>query len=412
MDLRWADLRGADLRRADLGEADLRHANLALASLNRTKLRNADLRLADLQGADLSRADLRDADLNGANLGGANVRYANLALASLNRTKLQEADLTAADLSRTDLRGADLQGADLARADLRDANLIGASLPETNLSRAQLGGADMTEADLSDADLTEADLHGANLSGANLSGANLSGAALVATLFAGVDLGGVVGLESVRHDGPSSVGVDTLYLSQGQIPEAFLRGCGVPDLLIRYLPDLTVDAQSYYAAFISYSHADSQFADRLHGDLFVGRRINCWKDSHDLRAGEPIAGRIRRAIRAETDKVLLLCSEASLNSEWVDDELNTIFGLERELGIARRERGDTESRIYLVIPIDLDGYLRSPRCDHEWTDRITARVVIDLRDWRTPASYQAGLERVVRALETGPGTMRPGRILW
>ena len=47
--------------------------------------------------------------------------------------------------------------------------------------------------------------------------------------FADVDLSEVKGLESVGHQGPSTIGVDTLVRSEGEIPEAFLRGCGVPD---------------------------------------------------------------------------------------------------------------------------------------------------------------------------------------
>jgi len=51
-----------------------------------------------------------------------------------------------------------------------------------------------------------------------------------------VDLSQVHGLESVYQRGPSTVGVDTLFRSNGKIPEVFLRGCGVPEDLITFLP--------------------------------------------------------------------------------------------------------------------------------------------------------------------------------
>jgi hypothetical protein len=96
-----------------------------------------------------------------------------------------------------------------------------------------LRGADLRGADLRGADLSEAVLIGARLSGADLDSALCGG-----TAFGAVDLSEVKGLESIRHGGPSTVGVDALVRSRGRIPEAFLRGCGVPEAWIDYLPSL------------------------------------------------------------------------------------------------------------------------------------------------------------------------------
>jgi uncharacterized protein YjbI with pentapeptide repeats len=99
---------------------------------------------------------------------------------------------------------------------------------------------DLREASLYGADLRGADLSGADLSGAILSGANLREAWTSETVFVDVDLRGVQGLDTVQHNGPSSIGIDTLYHSQGDIPESFLRGCGVPDSMIEYARSLVV----------------------------------------------------------------------------------------------------------------------------------------------------------------------------
>jgi hypothetical protein len=77
----------------------------------------------------------------------------------------------------------------------------------------------------------------------------------------------IKGLETVIHDGPSTIGIDTLYNSQGKIPEVFLRGCGVPENLIIYLPSLVEQAIKFYSCFISYSHTDKVFAQRIHDTL-------------------------------------------------------------------------------------------------------------------------------------------------
>ena len=60
-----------------------------------------------------------------------------------------------------------------------------------------------------------------------------------------------MGLETMRHDGPSTIGIDTIYSSQGKIPLAFLRGAGVPDKFIEYMGTLTGKALEFYSCFIS-----------------------------------------------------------------------------------------------------------------------------------------------------------------
>ena len=194
------------------------------------------------------------------------------------------------DLSEADLSGADLRGADLSGADLSGANLSGA-----DLSGADLSGADLRGADLRGADLSGADLSGADLSRADLRGADLSGAKCGCTTFGNVDLSDVKGLESIRHDGPSTVGIDTLFRSGGKIPEAFLRGCGVPETLIVHQRALvgSLDPIQFYSCFISYSSADRDFAERLHADL-QQKGVRCWFAPNELKIGDRFRPRIRR----------------------------------------------------------------------------------------------------------------------
>ena len=123
------------------------------------------------------------------------------------------------------------------RPDLSSANLQGANLREANLLCADLTGANLAHADLSDADLTIANLTGANLRGANLTGADVSEVSLDDTDFIRTDLTAVQGLETYRHYGPSTLDHRTLARS-GPLPLVFLRGCGLPDTLIEYLPSL------------------------------------------------------------------------------------------------------------------------------------------------------------------------------
>jgi Pentapeptide repeats (8 copies) len=182
------------------------------------------------------------------------------------------ADLLGADLSVANLSGADLSNANLFGANLVNADLLGANLSNADLSNADLSNADLSNADLSGAKLLGADLLGADLSVANLSGADLGESQCGRTIFADVDLSEVRGLDPIKHLGPSTVGIDTLFRSHGKIPEAFLRGCGAPETLIAYLPSIMGAMQpiQFYSCFISYSSKD-QSSPSVYTRTFKGR---------------------------------------------------------------------------------------------------------------------------------------------
>ncbi|MFL6256237.1 MAG: pentapeptide repeat-containing protein, partial [Pyrinomonadaceae bacterium] len=185
------------------------------------------------------------ADLNGADLSGANLRYADL----------RYADLRYANLRYANLRSVNLSGADLSYANLRETDLGYANLSSANLNIANLRSANLRDADLSGANLLGINLLGVNLNGADLNSADFTNARLAYTTFADNDLSEVKGLETVIHGAPSSIGVDTLYNSAGKIPEAFLRGCGLPDDFIAFIPSHfgVQQAIQFYSCFISYS---------------------------------------------------------------------------------------------------------------------------------------------------------------
>jgi hypothetical protein len=228
-------------------------------------------------------------DLSAANLSGA-----NLVVANLREAKLSRADLSGANLVVADLSGAQLSEAKLSRANLSGSILSGANLVVADLSGSKLLTANLSEANLSRADLSKADLHKAKL---------------WETVFANANLSGVKGLDTCEHEGPSTLDHRTIARS-GPLPLVFLRGCGLPDVLIDYLPSLLNQPIQFYSCFISYSAKDQEFAERLHADL-QNKGVRCWFDRHDMQGGRKIHEQIDEAIRRH-DRLLLIISQDSI----------------------------------------------------------------------------------------------------
>lgn len=247
-----------------------------------------DLQEAPLARVNLSGANLFEADLTRAFLGGAILSGADFSKANLSQATLLEANLTNAELSWTALLEADLSEADLSSANLLGANLYRANLRETNLLGANLEGTDLGRA---------------RFISTKLIGANLTGADLTETILVDVDLSGAVGLDSCRHFGPALIDHRTLIRSE-RLPLNFLRGCGLPDILIQYLPSMTSEPVEFYSCFISYSKVDRSFAEQLHADL-QDKGVRCWFAPEHMKIGDRIRIRIDESIRTY-DKLLLV----------------------------------------------------------------------------------------------------------
>jgi hypothetical protein len=303
---------------------------------------------------------------------------------------LSDAYLSCANLSGANLSGAlsysDLSSADLSGADLRNAKLTRADLNSADLSSADLGSVDLRGAYLRGTNLSEAKLSFANLSDAELSEANLSGAMLWETVLANIDLGVAIGLETCRHEGPSIIDFRTLTKSH-PLPLEFLRGVGLPDNVIDYLPSLLSQPIQYYSCFISYSSKDDDFAKRIHADL-QSSGVRCWFAPHDLIIGGKILDEIDAAIRLR-DKVLLILSEHSIGSDWVEDEVKTAYEEER----TRKQT--------TLFPIRLDDAVMETK--EAWAAKLRAdRNIGDFRQWKDHDRYREVFERVLRDLAAGP----------
>lgn len=319
--------------------------------------------LVDLRCATLVQADLRDFNLNQANLNGAILNEANL-----ERAKFRTAKLNKANLCKANLRKADLHSVRFSGANLSEAILIGANL--------------------ADAYFNETILDGANLHGAHVTG----------TTFGNIDLSKVRGLDTINHFGPSTVSIDTFYKSAVSIPEAFLRGCGVPDDFIAYfqLHFGKQQAIQFYSCFISYSTKDDEFAQRLHARM-RDEHLRVWFAPEDVKGGRKLFEQIERAIQSH-DRLLLVLSEHSMQSEWVMTEIRNA----RRIEVHEKRRK--------LFPIRLIGFgmLENWKCfdsdsGKDLAVEIREYYIPDFSNWRDDAAFETAFNRLfqdLRAEET------------
>jgi uncharacterized protein YjbI with pentapeptide repeats len=343
----------------------------------------------------------------------------DLSQTRLDGVKLQGVNLHRADLTGASWRGADLSGADLSKstlgltdlskATLTKANFIGAEISGTLFTQANLKGADLRLTRSSDSNYGQADLSGAllfaaNLIGSEFEGAKFSGAFCEQTIFGDNDLSQIIDIETVIHEGPSTLGMDTISKSKGKIPEVFLRGCGLTDWEIEsaklYDRDLNneeinkilyqmydlraTQALQISPLFISYSHDDSTFVDKLESHL-NRRGIRFWRDVHGLKSGR-IEKQIDRAIR-QNPTVLLILSEHSLKSDWVEHEVRT----------ARQLAKGLERDVLCPVALD-DRWKTSP-----WPKRIMEQVmeynILDFSAWRDDSKFGEIFNKLINGLE-------------
>ena len=370
---------------------------------------------AYFDGVDLSKNDLSSNNLEGVFFRGANLREANLA----------EARLTRSDFRRTNLAGADLAGAILNDTNFGWANLTNANLQGVTLIEAAMLDANFTGTDLSGAELSRSFLYRACFVGTDLKKAKLREARLAQNVFAALDLSEVIGLNEVIHHGPSTIGMDTVRMSKGNIPDVFLKGCGlsdweielvklykndldsgkVNDILYR-IPSLRIaNPIQYYSCFISYSDTDKSFANKLLDEL-QKHGIRCWLDEKQILPGDILDNEIDRGIRL-WDKFLLCCSKNSLTSWWVDNEINK--ALEKERRIMKK----TGQKALALIPLDLDGYLFTDAWQSGMKSEVTRRKAPCFTNWEgNEHIFQRQIQLVIKSLRADEAAReRPPRPL-
>ena len=207
--------------------------------------------------------------------------------------------------------------------------------------------------------------------------------------------------------------VDNRTLAQSpNLPLAFLRGVGLSDWEIETtkLHQRNLSAEDihtigyaiiqkrvgqpmlqFYSCFISYSHQDEEFAKRLCADL-QDNGVRCWFSPADGRAGVKLFPQIDEAIRVH-DKLLLILSPDSMNSQWVKVE------------IAKARQRELQEGGQLLFPtrlVDFEAIKLWECLDSETGKDLASEIreylIPDFSDWKSHDAYEEAFQRLLRDL--------------
>jgi hypothetical protein len=121
--------------------------------------------------------------------------------------------------------------------------------------------------------------------------------------------------------------------------------------------------------------------------------VRCWFAPHNIRGGKKIHEQIDEAIRVY-DRLLLILSEASMNSEWVKTEIANV----------RQKELDHGTRVLFPISLVPFETIRGWKNFDADTGKDSAReireyFIPDFSDWKNHDNYQQALDRLLKDLK-------------
>lgn len=244
-------------------------------------------------------------------------------------------------------------------------------------------------------------------------------------MFADCDLSQCLGLETIKHPHDSStIGTDTLVRTLrgagGTFTDAqlvFFENAGVPGILLEHLPGLLqTEPLQFYSCFISYGTGDEAFATALDSAL-RDNGIRCYKWNVDTPPGRELRQVIDQAIRTY-EKLILVCSEHSLDRAAVHDEIERALRKEGRLKEAKaeaerraRERHEPapHTDVDVLVPVMLDSYVLNS-WGHHYQPDVTKKFIPDFSGWETDeAKFQQRLDELIAALDPRSGPLSTPR---
>lgn len=218
----------------------------------------------------------------------------------------------------------DFRNGNFRNTNFSESVLMGANFTSCNLEKALFKNADLRRANFAHSNLTGVSFHRANLTLSNFYKADLDNALFWETIMARTSFLKSKNLNNTRHGGPSVID-HRAFIKSGKLDDEFLNKIGLPQEIIESMNSFVKNRKSK-SCFISHSSKDVKFVEKLYNDL-QERNMNCWYAPEDLDYGDKTRDEIEKAIE-DYDKLLIVLSKNSIESYWVEDEVDAAIDFE------------------------------------------------------------------------------------
>ena len=148
----------------------------------------------------------------------------------------------------------------------------------------------------------------------------------------------------------------------------------------------------FYSCFISYSTKNQDFAERLHSKMRdMGLRV--WFAPEDVQGGKKLHEQIDEAIRVY-DKLLLVLSPESMNSEWVRTEIRKARKAEIKEG---------KRKLFPIRLVDFNKIREWEFFDADSGKDLGVEIreffIPDFSNWKGHDSFEAAFARLLKDLK-------------
>jgi hypothetical protein len=148
----------------------------------------------------------------------------------------------------------------------------------------------------------------------------------------------------------------------------------------------------FHSAFISYSHKDQAFTDLLASRLKT-KGIRIWYAPEDIKPGKKIHEEVFEAISV-IDKLVVVLSESSINSIWVQSEIRRAL---------KREKAEGRRILFPISLIPIEELKRWECFDADSGKDLAVELreyyIPSIKDWNDPAQFERFFAEILRGLK-------------
>ncbi|MGK0374611.1 MAG: hypothetical protein ACJA2E_001083 [Arenicella sp.] len=233
------------------------------------------------------------------------------------------------DIRSCDFSEVKMGGFHMRQSFIYHSNFNNADLSHVNFGHPSFIECDFSESKLSITDFTYSSLYSCNFLNADMEKCLFGNTSLFdSNITKAKNVDSSNGHQGMIHWRESLISMDTL--TDTETPAHFLKGIGMSDTVIDYLPSLANRSPiKMDSCFISYSHKDEGFAKKIYERLRK-EGVSVWYAPADMQGGKKIPNQIDSAIHIH-DRLLLILSDKSIASSWVKEEIYLALKKEKEL---------------------------------------------------------------------------------